>query len=141
MKAQTFKGFVLESLGIIDDLRLVSLGLSDEGWRVLRCRVKWDAVGQKRLDGSQPPFMQCWFYENWPHELQTDDNDTWVEYPGSELTRLYLNGEPGDVELVDAMMLKLARDNGADLLWVDLDGDWYDVATGNLLPEKLHKII
>jgi hypothetical protein len=140
MKAQTFKGFVLESLGIIDDLRLVSLGLSDEGWRVLRCRVNWDAVGQKRLDGSQMPFMKCWYYDNWPREnFQTDD--TWVEYPGSELTRLYLNGEPGDVELVDAMMLKLARLNGADLLWVDLDGDWYDVATGDLLPEKLHKII
>jgi hypothetical protein len=139
MKTQTFKRFVLESLGIIDDLRLVSLGISDEGWRVLRCRVTWDVVGHKRLDGSEQPFMKCWYYDNWPHELQTDD--TWVEYPGSELTRLYLNDEPGDVELVDAMMLKLARLNSADLLWVDLDGDWYDVATGEWIPEKLHKII
>jgi hypothetical protein len=139
MKAMTFKGFVVESLEIKDRLELVNLGVSDENWSVLRCRVDWDAVGQTRFDGSEPPFMKCWYYDNWPHDLQTDD--TWVEYPGSEITRLYLNGEPGDVELVDAMMLKLARLNGADLLWVDLDGDWYDVTTGKLIPQKLHKLI
>ena len=139
MKTQTFKEFVVESLEIKDRLELVNLGINDETWSVLRCRVDWDAVGQKRFDGSEQPFMKCSYYDIWPHELQTDD--TWVEYPGSEITRLYLNGEPGDVELVDAMMLKLARLNGADLLWVDLDGDWYDVATGKLLPQKLHKLI
>ena len=140
MKAQTFKEFVVETLDWAEKIELSNMMGDDEGWSVLRCRVNWDAVGEKKFDGSEQPFMKCWYYDNWPKtNFQTDD--TWVEYPGSKITRLYLNGEPGDVELVDAMMLKLARDNGADLLWVDLDGDWYDVATGEWIPEKLHKLI
>lgn len=139
MKAMTFKGFVVETLGWAEKIELSNMNIDDDGWAVVKCEVDWDAVGQKRFDGSEQPFMRCSYYPNWPNDREPDE--IWSEYPGSKITRLYLNGEPGDVELVDAMMLKIARDQMADLLWVALDGDWYDVRSGDRIPEKLHKLV
>lgn len=139
MKTPNFKGFVIESLDLIDRLELVRRGLSDESWRVLKCRVDWDSVGQKRWDGTPVPFMKCSYYPNWPLDLTP--SDVWSEYPDSEITRRYLNDEPGDVELATEMMFEIAGDWDADLLWEANDGDWYDVSTGEWIPEKLHKLV
>ena len=138
MKAQTFKGFVVESLDLMDRLELVKLGLSDEGWAVVKCSIDWSSVGEKRWDGTAQPFMRCSYWPNWPGDREPEE--VWSEYPTREITRLYLNEEPGDVELATEMMLEIARDWDADFLWEASDGDWYDVATGKLLPQKLHKL-
>ena len=138
MQCPNFREFLLESLELTDRLELVRLGLSDEGWRVLKCRVDWENVGQKRFDGTAQPFMRCSYYPNWPLDLTP--SDVWSEYPDSEITRRYLNDEGGDVELVDELMMELAQDWDADLLWSALDGDWFEVGTGEPLP-KLHKLI
>lgn len=139
MKTKTFKGFVVESLDLADRLELVKLGLSDEGWAVVKCSVDWSAVGEKRWDGTEQPFMRCSYYPNWPNDRAPEE--VWSVEPGSKITQLYLNEEPGDVELATEMMFDIASDWDADLLWIALDGDWYDVATGKLLPQKLHKLI
>ena len=139
MLIQNFKGYVIENLDWSDRLEMIKLGISQESWSVLKCRVDWENVGQKKFDGTAQPFMKCFYYENWPHDLQTDD--VWNEYPSQEITRRYLNDEGGEVELVDELMMRLAREHGADLLWVALDGDWYDVRTGEWIPAKLHRLI
>lgn len=110
------------------ELELRKLGLSSDPIRVLKVRVDWENLGQKKFDGTPLPYMKCWFYEDWPNV--TDDDDSWVEYPSSELVNLYLAGEPGDVELVDELIMELARDNGADLVWETIDRTWRDVETG-----------
>jgi len=139
MKAQTFKGFVIESLDLADRLELIGMGLSDEGWAVVKCSIDWSSVGEKRFDGTPYPFMKCSYWPNWPGDREPEE--IWSVQPTSEITRLYLNDEPGDVELATEMMLEIASDWDADFLWEALDGGWYDVATGKLLPQKLHKLI
>lgn len=140
MKALKFKGFVAESLDLESKLRLVSMGLSDEGWAVVKCSIDWSAVGEKDWFGNPYPFMKCSYWPNWPGDREPEE--VWSVRPTSEITdRAYRNEEPSDVELATEMMLDIASDWDADFLWVALDGDWYDVATGKLLPQKLHKLI
>lgn len=131
-----FRGFLLENLSISDRLELFKLGLG-EGFKVLKVRVDWENLGQKKFDGTAMPYMKCWFFENWP-EL-TDDDDSWVEYPDRKLVDLYLSGDPGDVEYVDYQIMQIARDQGADLIWETIDGSWRDARTGEPLGQ-LHKI-
>lgn len=139
MKAKTFKGFVVESLGLADRLELMKLGFIDDGWSVVKCDVDWSMVGEKRWDGTAQPFMRCSYWPKWPNDREPAE--TWSEYPTKEITDLYLDGRPGDVELATEMMFDIARYMDADLLWIALDGDWYDVRTGEWIPEKLHKLI
>ena len=122
---KTFKRFVLESLDLDDELRLVSLGLGNGlTWKVLTCE-----------DDSQQytgVFLRCKYYSGWPNDTSADDS--W---------RLPLVGEysASDAGQKLAVMLKVARVWNADLLWDKSTGEWYDVTTGDLLPEKLHKLL
>jgi hypothetical protein len=136
MKTQTFKGFVLESLDLADKIRLVSLGLGDElTWKVLTCmeslRLDNGELESSRLDNGEPVLM-CNYYSDWPSAKSP-----------KQFWKLPLVGEYSATEVGQklAIMLKMARVFDADLLW-DLDtGDWYDATTGDLLPEKLHKLL
>ena len=127
--------FLNEGQGWEDRVRLAQIGIG-EGLRVLKVRVDWPNLGQRKFDGTLMPHMQCWFYENWP--LSTEDDDSWQVYPDRELVDLYLNEEPGDVEMVDAEIMEIARDWDADLVWETTDGGWYDVQTGQYIG-KLHR--
>ena len=132
-----FADFVRESLDWPVKVELARMGLGD-GLRVLKVRVDWENLGQKRFDGTWQPYMKCWFYENWPDS--SEDPDSWVEYPDRKLVDLYLNGDPGDVELVDYHIMKIARDNGADLIWETIDNTWRDAHTGQPV-EALHRLL
>jgi hypothetical protein len=126
MKAMTFKGFVVESLEIKDRLELVSLGLGDGlTWKVLTC------MESSRPDNGEP-YLMCNYYSDWPSAKSP--KQAW---------KLPLVGEYSASEVDEklAIMLKMARVFDADLLWVLDTGDWYDATTGDLLPEKLHKLL
>jgi hypothetical protein len=122
----------------LSELELIKLGLIDSGFRVLKVRVDWENLGQKKFDGSSMPYMKCWFYENWPNT--TEDDDSWVEYPDRRLVDMYLNDDPGDVEYVDYLKMQIARDNGADLIWETIDNTWRDATTSEYI-ESLHRFI
>jgi|688.fasta_scaffold699704_2 hypothetical protein len=134
---KSFAAFLTESGDWRDRVRLAQIGIG-EGLRVLKVRVDWQNLGQKKFDGSLMPYMKCWFYENWP--LSTEDDDSWEVYPDRELVELYLNEEPGDVEMVDAEIMEIARDWDADLVWETADNTWLDVQTGEHLG-KLHQAL
>lgn len=129
--------FLNESRDWEDRVRLAQIGIG-EGPRVLKVRVDWENLGQKKFDGTLMPYMKCWFYENWPNT--TDADDSWEVYPDLELVYLYLNEEPGDVELVDDHIMEIARDWDADLVWETTDGGWRDVQTGQFI-SKLHRLV
>jgi hypothetical protein len=133
----SFAAFLNEGQGWEDRVRLAQIGIG-EGLRVLKVRVDWQNLGQKKFDGTLMPHMKCWFYENWP--LSTEEDDSWVEYPDRRLVDLYTNGDPGDVELVDYHIMKIARDHDADLIWETIDGTWRDVQTGEHIG-KLHRAL
>ncbi len=132
---KSFAEFLTESGDWRDRLRLAQLGLGD-GARVLKVRVDWQNLGERNWDGRLMPHMKCWFYENWP-DTPEDNDDSWEVYPDQELVDLYLNEKPGDVEMVDAEIMEIARDWYADLVWETTDNTWRDVQTGEHLG-KLH---
>ena len=133
----SFSEFLTEGGDWEAKTELARMGLGD-GVRVLKVRVDWENLGQKKFDGTSMPYMKCWFYENWPNT--TEDYDSWVEYPDRRLVDLYTNDEPGDVELVDEHIMKIARDHDADLIWETIDGTWRDALTGEPVA-KLHRMI
>lgn len=128
-----FGAWSLNENAVLDKLELLKLGLLDskQGLIIVKCDVDWNRIGQKKFDGFDQPFMKCYYYGNWPFDLEPEDD--WVEYPSSYLKELYLNGEPGDVEYVDLLMIHIAGAHGADLLWTKLDDSLIDPHTGEYL--------
>ena len=133
----SFAEFLTEGQNWEAKIELSRMGLGD-GVRVLKVRVDWENLGQKRFDGTWQPYMKCWFYENWPNT--TEDDDSWVEYPDRKLVDMHINGDPGDVEMVDYHIMKIARDHDVDLIWETIDGTWHDAQTGEPVA-SLHRLL
>lgn len=134
---KSFAEFLTEGRDWAGQVELARMGLGD-GFRVLKVRVDWENLGQKRFDGTWQPYMKCWFYENWPNA--TEDDDSWVEYPDRKLVDRYINGDPGDVEMVDYHIMTIARDHDVDLIWETIDGTWRDAKTGEPVA-SLHRLL
>ena len=125
MKAQTFKGFVAESLDLESELQLVSLGLGDGlAWKVVTCEDDSFIFGKQ--------YLWCKYYSDWPNDKSADDS--W---------RLALVGEyaASDAGQKLAVMLKMARVWTADLLWDKSAGAWYSTQTGEPIGLELDKIL
>jgi hypothetical protein len=130
-----FKRFALteSSQDYSDQMELHRMGIPIQGFRVLIVRVDWESIGQKRFDGTVGPFMKCWFMEAYPNP-NADGEDSWVEYPPSELVRMVREEDPGDVEFVDRFIMDLAVKNDVDLIWELGDKTWREVPTGKSVP-------
>jgi hypothetical protein len=122
---KSFADFLTESGDWRDRVRLAQIGL-DEVLRVLKIRVDMDRLGDKKLDGTWMPYMECWFYDNWP--LSTEANDSWDVYPDLETSNRFKL--EGNSKMVDAVIKEMADDLAADLIWEIPDDTWYEVRTG-----------
>ena len=130
-----FKRFALteSTSNYADQMELHKMGIPIPGFRVLIVRVDWESIGQKRFDGTVGPFMKCWFMEAYPNPNE-DGEDSWVEYPPSELVRMVREEDPGDVEFVDNYIMDLAKLHDVDLIWELGDKTWREVPTGKSVP-------
>lgn len=107
---------------------LIKTGLSTRGFRLVKATPYWENIGEKTPITGEPLFhLKYEYFQNWPFKSEED----YQQYltPSAELTRLYLNNLPGDVELMTDEIYELAEDHDAEVLWITLDNQWLDGQT------------
>jgi hypothetical protein len=139
IKVPNFKSFMInesvERLSLPERVEMAALGLGGTGIKLLRADVQWASIDAPyfRYGGAGNAFINWSLWYGWPIDKQVAD--IWSDYVTDIDGLAEILGKPGDTELVDEYLLDTARYFNAHALWCSLDNIWFDVETGEVIPD------